>query len=467
MKKHQNFTHLFFGILLLSLFGCLTEKIESIELISESTSSSRSSDCMVTISGTIVDTKDLSPIENATVSSKFFTAKTNADGLFETQIKIDQVGQQEEIIVEKKGYLVNEFPVYYDAFVEVGDCSGLVNINWDIRLAERKEFNWISTRDGAWYKIMDTVAYRGIDGSIEQAAQLYTIDIRRGTVQDFMNISVSPDNNRAIGPGIPTDYRDFAVDNFVVEEDRFGSSGRNNTEIEFLKPIEILFSPPSHIKRGNDLPVLYDEEPNINNTGDAEFNYEDDIYVEVMKTGKYSVFGLFQDAEFAAAVISSIKSNSTFASLNRIINSFISNTDLLTETTDQLVDGQTLQQEIFGNCECNDGLRSFSYAKTFNGNEELSIRFRADTPLETQRRALAILRSTLTDSGDAVLSPNLSFTLEECSSATINSKEIRHIKSGTVLGFRYQYEATKELETNLLIQNSCAFDVDSSCHQGC
>lgn len=477
MRLFNQIKYYLVGIIFIFLFliGCKPERIDSNDLQTELVSNSRSGNCMITIAGQIVDTKDLTPVINAAISSKLFTTKTNSKGEFSVDLKLSEEGQRDEVTIIKDGYLLKEFVVYYDDIVEEQDCSGLINIHWAISLSERKECNWISERDGAWYKIMDTVAYQGINANREaeifKVANLYTVDVRRGTTEDWINLCVSPDHSTAVGPGIPPAHRMFSAAGFVVEDFRGGSVSRNNTDdlTNFNKPVEIYFEPPTYVDKNGELFVLDERDFSTNEIATASFdNFNQELALLINRTGTFFVNTDESIHEFCIRMLRAIAEGASFQELKKLFQEFLAaNSSTLAFNTDQEIPGETVLDQIIGNCECKDGLRSFNYSASLDGTEQLSIRFPNGTTSDVMERAYRILRGTLADSGNQPLVANGSFILEECSSAQISSTETRHIANGRVLGFSFTYTATKNLDTSIAIKNSCAFDVDSSCHQGC
>ena len=240
------------GLSAIALLVCLylascgkTAKIEN-DVLPNIASSERADECELIINGRIVNTKNLVPIEGAKIEGEQFEAMTDENGEFRVSLSLTEDGIIDDIKVTKKGFLIKEFKAYLGSVAQLETCPLVTNISWDIALSERKEGVFVGPSDGAWYKVMDTVATQittndGISDTIF-VPRTYVIDVRRGSLDEWGHVFVSPDNSRAIGPGIPSEIRVFLVDLFRIEVNpdlnNFLSASSRNT-LTFNKPIDI------------------------------------------------------------------------------------------------------------------------------------------------------------------------------------------------------------------------------------
>jgi len=443
------------------------------------TSSSRSSQCDLIISGRIVNTKDLEPIAEAVISGEQFSAVTDENGEFSAAVTLTEDGIVDDITVEKEGFLIKEFRAFLGSVAQLNTCPAVTNISWDIALSESLEGVWVGPTEGAWFKIMDTLATEIIDeeGMLDTLliTNVFTIDIRRGSFDEPRRVTISPDHSRASGPGLPIELQNFVLISFNV--DIFdGSNGlqaiaSSRNEPVFLKPLDIRFPLPIAIDPDDfstigfeDLAI--DAEPiALDGNGNIVYFQTDD--------GTHCIAFDPLLTEVVQPALQALQSGASLEEINQII------TDGLTtvgETgnglgggvTEIIVDdeanGRIANKATLSNCDCGNPT-SQNFAATLEGFENLDINFLPSTTATERAEAVAIVRDLLGLSGAEIQSVSLDVDLDKCSTATVCSQEIVRTVTGTVNGFSFTFEGTDRLETTVVEGGNCP--TTTPCHQGC
>ncbi len=466
MHHSLNRNSSFWGILicLVLLLGCKGDKIEDIELIPDLTSSSRVGSCDLVISGRVMDTKNLQPIKGAAIHSTLFSAKTDQDGNFRVELAISVIDDPAFITISKSGYLSQTVPIFYDAVLGLNDCPDITNIDWKIGLSAKQECVRVGKDEGAWYKIMDTVASEIVNefGVLDTiySANLYEVDVRRKSLEEYANLCISPDNSFAYGPGILVNHNLFRVASFVIED---GDNPEN--ELNFLKAVEILFinANPDDYPRGKKLPVLDLDQLTIDAIGSAFVFSNTKIRLNFKRSGNIFIGNDPDFLKLCLELLEALREKDKEA-IRPIIERIINNPERTTRIGDrELKVGAIVKEEIFSNCDCsqpNQGVYDIDY----DGTEILNINFPAGTSNAIQTQAIIKLRTLLGDSGKSSLQANLKVNLDKCTQATVISRPIFECVSGVIDGFSFTYEAIEKLET-IINKDSCP--TDTGCHQGC
>lgn len=468
-------------VMLVYLSSCgKLDKIDGMEAALNTTSSSRSSQCELIITGRVVNTKNLEPIADAMVESSQFSARTDENGQFSTTLTIEEDGIVDDVTITKGGFVIKSFKAYYGSLVTVGTCPAVTNISWDIGLSELKEDVWVGPKDGAWYKIMDTVAteFTNALGLLDTAliTNVYTIDIRRGSFNDWKNVIISPDNSRAVGPGIPIEVSNFVIVHFDIQvndsENGLQQVASSRNEEVFLKDLDIRFPLPSAVSP-HDYSVIDLADLGIDGSGinlDGQGNI---IYFET-EDGQFCIVYNPLLLEVVQPALEAIANGSSLEEINEIINDGLTSLAEMGEgnglgggstmvDTDVERDGRIANREVFSNCQCGNPT-SQSYTASLDGLEDITIGFPAGTSPQQQALAFTTLRALLGVSGEPNQAVALSVELDKCSTAEVISKEIVRTVTGTVLGFPFSYTGTDRLETTVT-NDSCP--TDTPCHQGC
>ncbi len=479
MKKLlQNFTNLsvstLFAIILLSSCGKL-DKIDGIEALPDPSSTSRAEQCELIVSGRIVNTKNLEPIAGAIISGEQFTTKTNTNGEFSATLSLAEDDIVDDITVSKEGFLDKKFKAFYGSVVQLNNCPAITNIDWDIALSERQEGVWVGEKEGAWYKIMDTVATRvpnseGIEETV-LFTNVYTVDIQRGSFDEWRNVVISPNHSRAMGPGLPIEVSNFVLVHFDIEV-LWGSNGvvqqsaSSRGEDLFLKPLEITFPLPEAFG-GEDLGKIDLEDLGIEQTGFPTDHNGDIIYFET-EDGQHCIAFNPLLAEVIQPALEAIQREASLEEINKIITDGLASVGGqgigATEITlDEKRDGRLAGSAQLYNCNCgNPNLRS--YTADLDGFEQLDIRFPSSVSDLERIETINTLRTLLGVSGTGDQAVDLTVSVDKCSTAQINSKEIVRRVKGKVRGYSFVYQATDRLETTVEVG---ACPTTTPCHQGC
>ena len=457
------------------------DKIDGMEAVLDTTSSSRSSQCELIISGRVVNTKNLEPIAGALVESSQFTAETDEDGLFSVSITIVEDGVVDDITVRKDDFLVKEFKAFYGSLLTIGTCPAVTNISWDIGLSELKEDVWVGPNEGAWFKIMDTVATEFTNdlGLLDTAliTNIYTVDIRRGSFDEFRNVTISPDNSRAVGPGIPIEVSNFVLVHFDIQVSEIANGlqqvASSRGEEVFLKPLDIRFPLPVAVNP-DDFGVIDLSDLEIDTDAISLDGQGNIVYFET-EDGRHGIVFNPLLLNVVQPALEAIASGATLEEINRIITEGLEG---LAETdqgdgigggstiveTDVESPGRIANEDKLSNCECGNPA-SQNYTASLDGFENITINFPADISEAQRALAFTTLRALLGISGEPNQTVELSVTLDKCSTAKVVSQEVVRTVTGTVLGFPFTYTGTDRLETTVDTDHPCP--TDTPCHQGC
>ncbi len=470
-------------VMLVYLSSCgKLDKIDGMEAALNTTSSSRSSKCELIISGRVVNTKNLEPIAEARVESSQFVAETDANGEFSVTLTIEEDGLVDDITVRKDDFIVKEFKAFYGSLVTVGSCPAVTNISWDIGLSELKQDVWVGPNDGAWYKVMDTVATQFTNdlGLLDTAfvTNVYTLDIRRGSFDTWKNVIISPDNSRAVGPGIPISPSNFVIVHFDIQvNDGNGTNGLQQVassrgEEVFLKPLDIRFPLPTAVSPDEfsviDLSDLGIETDAI--SLDAQGNI---VYFET-EAGQYCIVFNPLLLNVVQPALEAIANGASLEEINGLITDGLEALAASGEgnglgigatmiDTDVESNGRIANSAFFSNCQCGDPT-SQNFSASLDGFENIDISFPSGIEEDQRALAFATLEALLGVSGDPNQSVVLSVDLDKCSTAEVVSQEIVRTVTGTVLGYPFTYSATDRLETTV---ESSGCPTDTPCHQGC
>ena len=470
-KKYGSFCA-FALLLCFYLASCgKTAKIEN-DLLPNVTSSDRAEECELIISGRIVNTKNLAPIEGAMVKGTLFEAETDENGEFSVSLSLTEDDIIDDISVTKEGFLIKEFKAYLGSVVQLKTCPLVTNISWDIALSERQEGVWVGPKDGAWYKVMDTVATQitNNDGLIDTVliARTYTIDVRRGSLDDWAQVFVSPDNSGAVGPGIPSEIRAFLVELLRIEvnPDLTNSSNTSSSNaFVFDKPLDIRWTIDDIIDPETltsiDLENLGIQDTEISINSDGEF-----VFLTT-QAGLQAIGGMLFIENIVIPVLEAIQNGEPIEpieaalldGLEAIGNLDGNPTGIFTDTESN---GRIANQSTLSNCECgNPVIQSFS--AELEGFENIIITSPPITPEQAQQ-AFNLIRTLVGASANQDQSVSVNISLDKCQSKVVTSQEIVRTVTGVVMGYPFTYQATDRLETTE-ISTDCP--TTSTCHQGC
>lgn len=465
MFHSLNWNASFGGILICLVFilGCKGDKIEDLDLIPDLASNSRVGSCDLVISGRVVDTKNLQPIRGAAIHSFLFSVVTDKDGNFRIKVPIHAIKAPNLITISKEGYISQTFPVFYSTVLDLNDCPAITNIDWKIGLSARQECVIIGKAEGAWYKIMDTVACEVINevGILDTtfSTTIYEVDVRRESLEEYVNLCISPDNSFAYGPGIRIHHSLFRVANFVVED-----ADNPKAELDFIKPVEIIFlntNPNSSI--GTRIPVLDLDKLTIDQTGQASIISNNKLRFKFNKSGNIFL-GISPEAISLCQEFLEALKEENIETIDDLIEEVVHNLDGPTRIEDSEIKVRGIvKEEVFSNCECGQPNQR-RYGVEYNGIEILRINFQEGTSKVIKNQAIIKLRTLLGDSGESFLQANLEVNLDKCTEVTVNSRPITKCVTGIINGFVFTYEAIEKLETRLS-EDKCS--TDTGCHQGC
>ena len=468
----RRYAGLCFLALLVGLSSCgKLDKVDGLEALPDAISSSRADKCALTIGGRVVNTKNLAPIAGVEVSGETFSATTDENGEFSVELELDTDGVIDDITVSNDGFLNKEFKAYLSSVAPLATCPLITNIHWDIAISERKQIVSVGPKDGAWYKIMDTVATRlGEMDSIILLTKLFNVDIRRGALEDPSRVAVSPDNGRAAGPGIPPDNRNLLYEKFAIEvnsSDFLLGAASSRNSLEFLKAIDIRWMPPVAIDPATATTIdledlgIQEEELFLDADGNLVFLVSED--------GSQAIGEIMIVEEVVVPLEEAIEMEEP---IEEIEEEFVENLEEATEasgegataiTSDVESNGRLANQQTLSNCGCGDATLA-NYAAQLTGVESSNIDFPAGTSAAEMAEATARLQTIVGANGGGDESVSLSIALDKCQTKTVTSQEIIRTVSGTVLGFPFTFEGTDRLETTEAISDC---PTDTPCHQGC
>lgn len=461
MNKHLKFDLPFIGILflLLVILGCKGDKIEDISLIPDVSSKSRSNKCKLIITGRIVDTKNLKPIEGAIVSSSFFTTTTNKDGSFKAILELAENDHSDIVTITHEGYLKNTFPVFYNTIYDTDNCPNVTNIDWKIGLSARKTCVWVGKNEGVWYKIMDTVATTSIDkfGQVDTLlkTKVYAVDIRRGALKDYANLCVSPNNSFSRGPGI--------LGHCLFPSEIFAIENMGGTDIEFIKPLEIVYAEETvTCNQESNMPVLDLDKLTTNIIGKTSSLPNTQTMIKVNTNGNIYI-GLDRLAhELCFQTLNAIRNEESITVINNLLIEYYPTAIKI--DMDEIINDKVVKEEVFSNCDCGKPINK-EYNVGIVGTESLQINFPSTTSNAKKAKITAILKGLLSGSGASNLDATLQVNLDQCSMVTVTSTELVRRVTGTFCGISFEYKGTDRLETIMKSADRCP--VETGCHQGC
>lgn len=465
MYHSLNWNSSFWGILicLVLILGCKGDKIEDIDLIPDLTSRSRIGNCDLVISGRVMDTKNLQPIRGAAIHSSLFSVETDNDGNFRVELAISRIQDPDFITISKNGYLSQTVPIFYDTVLDLNDCPDITNIDWKIGLSEKRECVVVGKDEGAWFKIMDTVATEIVNelGILDTfySATIYEADVRRKSLDEYANLCISPDNSFAYGPGILIHHSLFRAANFIVED-----ANNPGVELNFLKPVEIIFiNENPNYSPGTRIPVLDLDKFTIDEIGQALIVYNNRLRLKFNKSGNIFL-GIDPEAIRLCQELLEALERRDIETIRRLIEEIVNDPDGPTRIENREIKiGDIIKEEIFANCDCAQPKQG-TYKVEYNGTEALRINFPAGTSAAIQTQVIIKLRTLLADSGKSFLRADLKVNLDKCTQVMVNSRPITQCVSGVIDGFSFTYEAIDKLET-IVTQDRCP--TDTGCHQGC
>jgi len=471
----KNLCRRYAGLCFMALLVCLTscgklDKVDGLEALPNAISSSRADKCALTVGGRIVNTKNLEPIVGVEISGETFSAITDENGEFSVELELLEDDIIDDIIVSKEGFLNKEFKAYLSSVAPLATCPIVTNINWDIAISERKQEVFVGPRDGAWYKIMDTVATRigELDSTI-LLTRIFTIDIRRGALENPSRVVISPDNSRAAGSGIPPDNRSLLIEKFAIEVNgnNFAGGASSRNTIEFAKALDIRWLPPMAFDPATSTSIdlgdlgISEEEIFLDGNGNVVFLVSED--------GDQAIGELLTVTEVVVPLVEAIEMEEP---LEEIEEEFVENLEVVSVasgegvtaiTSDVESNGRIANQASFSNCECGD-LTAVNYTAQLTGTESINIDFSAGATDAEQAEAQERLRTIVGANGGGDESVDITVTLDKCQTTTVTSQEIIRTVTGTVLGFPFTFEGTDRLETTEA-PGDCP--TDTPCHQGC
>ena len=463
MNNHINFKLSLLGVAILFLFfvGCKGDKIEDMTLIPDISSNFRSGNCDLIISGRVVDTKNLQPLKNAILSSDLFVTETDEDGNFRVAVEMSAIQNPDFLVVTRRGYLPQTIPIFYDSVLDLGNCPDITNIDWKISLSKQKKCVLVGKGEGAWFKIMDTVANELVNelGLIDTVynATIYTVDIRRQSLEEYVNLSISPDNSFAYGPGILVNHNLFRLANFVIED-----TDNPGVQLDFLKAVEIIYSNPNpNYTYRTIFPVLDLEHIIIDEIGKASVISGNKILIRLNGSGNVFIGVSSEDIELYRELLEVLRNRDKerILSIIQIIRNRPNSPSRI--SIEERKVGNNIKEEIFSNCECGQPEQA-TYNVQFNGKEQIKINFPAGT---SQAEVTTKIRTMLANSGQSLLKADLKVNLDQCAQVTVISRPITECVTGVVDGFSFTYEATRKLETIIHYSDRCP--TDTGCHQGC
>lgn len=474
MIAHFRLQQLFLSIFFFSvfIFGCKLDKIDGLVPLQPRGKSA----CLIQISGKVLDTRNLAPLPNVQIQSTHFTIETDLNGEFEIALKQRDIEGLDEILVSKEGYLENNFFANYASLIDATNCSEVISLDWEISLSPKQKPQWVDAKGIATFHIMDTIAFaQPIDsGEVEIIREIrdYMVKIKKGTVEEWTNLSISPNNGTAFGAGIVLSEDMFSLVRFVVENKGGISPDRlvtaiPNEMVKFQQPIEISFNTSAGLfeQRNQELPSL--DLGNITKNELGKTNLVGNrVKTDLFATGNLYIGLKEETTDLMLNMLGIIEEKGREAAelIESLFNEFInsSQNENISITSSTPCVGAIVDQQIFSNCDCSEAKVETFKASTRNF-ANVNIQFPNGTPNNVRRRALNIIRS-LYGGGNGQLKVTYSVFMPKCTNKIITSTEHILKVEGIVLGFPFTYEGLSNLETT---EDILTCPITSACHQGC
>lgn len=400
----------------------------------------RQDKCRLEISGQLVNSKNLLPIEDASIDFGSTILETDNRGFFSIDLTFDEDEPPSEgtVIITKEGFLDFEFKVDYSEVIALDDCGLVDNINWDIRLTEKSNDIIVTPNEAINIQISDVVSqvipdFVTMDGNNIDTVQIpFTFDIfiPAGAVDEETTLCITPNRNIVVGAA-------------TMEND-------NSPDLELAS-----LSLAIEVKEGDD---LFSAPIEVSFTPIIPFNLDDQLVVVGSNNSNATI-------DETGEVIIKINNPNLEERRNIILINQTLN-DNKTEILNEIIEGNIIFiPKRYENCECSD-LIDEDYNINIAGTEIFNINF--PITFTKIQRALYIYEliqyidfsNVFTEEADV----NVNIAVAKCRvvevRTTQNNREVR----GSIYGIQYIYIGTVDIETRQTTQ-PCLIGTD--CHQGC
>lgn len=395
-------------------------------------------ECRLIISGNIVSTKDLLPLEDVVVNTSLSspaTITTDENGAFLIELTREEgesLGMQ-TVEITSTGFIPQTFTVDLNKILEE-DCPFLTQVEWNIGLTPLQDQVGLLPDRPVSIVFTDTLAVVDYEfdanGLLIPVDTVQSINKYRITVPKVIAgrpnlVSITPNHNFSNGAGIcPNEGEN--VDGLTLED--FYITASEGTSL--VGKIRIEFIPRLGIQTGSTLEVSADE------------GY---------------IVGFSSTTGMITLLLGSLEN---FQVVN---TSFDTSVNVTTSTAASGSAGSSSVE--FSNCNCGDPT-TFGFNENYTLSEQLSISFPPGlTPLQ-QDLFIRALQNTLNIGSTSGNTSNVStmVIVVQCELVTLETGQVTRNYTGTFGGVTFNYNVFGETETDI---SSSKCPTSSSCHQGC
>jgi len=475
MTKSFSLKQLFLGVFFFSIFtiGCKVDKIDDLSPVQQSIAEEEEV-CLLQISGKVLNTRNFKPLSNVEIKSTLFNIETDINGEFEVELKQSEIEGLDQIQVRKDGYLKNNFFVDYSSVINASNCSEVTSIDWELSISPQQASQWVGVEGLSTFRIMDTIAFAQPTATGEyeviQDTRDYTVEIKKGTLAKWTNLSISPNNGTAYGSGIVLSENLYALARLVITENGgISPDGLVTTylgdAVNFQQPIEVSFASPAELfeQENQELANLNMVNLTKNELG-TTILADNKVKIDLLATGNLYIGLNEETTDLVANAIDAVKNGyETDETINALSNSFNSTARNHSISISSSVDcpGAAVKQQTFSNCNCGRA-RYRRYTASTRNFATANIQFPNGTPRYVRRYAYNRIYSAF-GSGNGRLRVSYWVYLPQCTRKRVTTVESLRKVTGTVFGFPFSHEGLYLSTTAQVLD--CP--TSSSCHQGC
>jgi len=474
MINSLSLKQLFLGVFLISVFiiGCKVDKIDDLSPIQQNVAEEEV--CLLQISGKVLNTKNFKPLPNVQVKSTLFEVETDLNGEFEIELKQSEMEGLDQIQVSKDGYLMNQFFADHAAVINASNCSEVTSIDWELGISPKQTPQWVGVEGASTFHIMDTIAFAQPKamGELEilKDIRAYTVEIKKGTLEKWTNLSISPNNGTAYGTGIVLSEDLHSLARLVIkEEGGISPDGLETTYpndfVKFQQPIEISFGSPSELmeEKNSVLTTLDVDNITTNELGRTTLA-DNKVELKLRSTGNLYIGFNEVTTDLVANALDAAKNGYETEESIDALNNVNSNArrHSISISSSVYCDGAIVKQQTFSNCNCGRA-RWRRYNVSTRNFANATIQFPSNTPNYIRRYVYRVLYSSF-GSGNGSLNARYWVYLPMCTVKQVTSVERIRKVTGTIFGYSFSYEGLSSLSTTAQVLDC---PTTSACHQGC
>jgi len=475
MINSLSLKQLFLGVFFYSIFtiGCKVDNIDDLALVQQQVAEEEV--CLLQISGKVLNTKNFEPLQKVQIKSTLFNIETDQNGEFEVELDQSDIDELDQIQVRKEGYLINEFYADYASILNGASCSEVTSIDWELSISPKQTAQWVGVEGMSPFHIIDTIAFAQPIATAEveilQDIRDYKVEIKKGALEKWANLSISPNNGTAYGTGIVLSEDLFSLARIVVEEEGGISpdglvTTYPNDMVNFQQPIEISFASPTELFEQKNQELTSLDIVNMTQDELGKTTIADDLVkIELLATGNLYIGFSELTTDLVANALDAVKNGyETDDSINALNNSVNSNARRYSISVSSSIycDGATVKQQTFSNCNC-----ARAKWRRYNVNTpnfaNANIQFPSNTPNYVRRYVYRTVYSIF-GAGNGRVRASYWVYLPKCTQKQVTSIERIRKVEGTVFGYSFTYEGLSHLRTTAQVLEC---PTTSACHQGC